>query len=435
MALLERGRRKLGEIFRFRLAGQWVNVYTGPEANAAFFRAPDDQLSAREAYQFTVPIFGRGIAYDVEPSLMGEQLDLVRPALREERLRLYADAMAEEAHRHFEGWGEEGEVDLLEAMNALTVFIASRCLIGREFRNRLGAEFARLYSDLEEGLNLVAFLRPNFPLPAHRRRDRARVRVAELLSPILAERRDGTAQGEDFLQTLVEARYRDGRSLSDHEIVGLLLTLIFAGQHTSAVLAAWTGGLLLAHPEVLRGVREEAEDFADGPMTLERLRKLDRLERAVKEAERMHPPLVMLMRKVRQDFVFRETLARAGDLALVAPAVSHRIAEIFPRPDAYDPDRFGPGREEDRQARFALIGFGGGKHRCVGMVFAYQQIQVIWSILLTRFELALVDPASWQPNYATFVVGPRQPCRIRYRRRAAGRGRLTSAAGGAGGAS
>jgi sterol 14-demethylase len=96
--------------------------------------------------------------------------------------------------------------------------------------------------------------------------------------------------------------------------------------------------------------------------------------------------------------------------------VSHRIGAVFANPDRYDPERFAPGRAEDRKARFALITFGGGKHGCLGMTFAYLQIKAIWSILLRRFELELIDCRP-EPNYSTFVVGPKQPCRIRYQRR------------------
>jgi sterol 14-demethylase len=96
--------------------------------------------------------------------------------------------------------------------------------------------------------------------------------------------------------------------------------------------------------------------------------------------------------------------------------VSHRIPEVFAGPERYDPERFAPGRAEDRKARFALITFGGGKHGCLGMTFAYLQIKAIWSILLRRFDWELVDHRP-KPNYSTFVVGPRQPCKVRYRRR------------------
>ena len=151
-------------------------------------------------------------------------------------------------------------------------------------------------------------------------------------------------------------------------------------------------------------------------MTLAGLKQLVRLDRSIKEAERLHPPLVMLMRKVLQNFEFRDHVVPAGDLAMVSPAVSHRIAEIFADPSRYDPDRFAPPREEDRRTAYALIGFGGGKHRCLGLAFAYQQVKVIWSILLQRYTFELVDREQ-RPNYGTFVVGPHQPCLVRYRSR------------------
>jgi len=421
VALLRRGRENCGELFSFLMAGNMAHVFTEPRGNEAFFRAPDNQLSAKEAYQFTVPMFGKGVAYDVTPELMDEQLGFVMPALRDARMQTYAQAMEEEAQAFTETWGNSGEFDLLEALNELTVFIACRCLIGREFRRRLSAEFARSYRDLEAGVNLVAFYKPNWPLPKMHRRDRGRAQIVRLISSVLDERRRRGPGDEDFVDTLVQARYANGKALTDDEIVGLLLTLIFAGQHTSAVMAAWTGILLLQHPEYLDRVREEQERvLTPEAMTLTALRHLVVLERCIKEAERMYPPLVMLMRVILRDLEYQGQVLPAGDLAMVAPAVTHRLPHIFADPERYDPDRFAPGREEDRRTQFALIGFGGGKHRCMGSGFAYQQIKVIWTVLLRDFECELAAGGQ-QPDYSTFVVGPRRPCVVRYRRRATNR--------------
>jgi sterol 14alpha-demethylase len=418
VGLLRGGHARFGEVFAFRLPGTRVAALLGPRAQAAFFNAPDDQLSAREVYQFTVPVFGPGVVYDVPPAVLDEQMGMLFPALRDERLRAYARVMQEEAETYTDAWGDAGEVDLAVAMNELTVFIATRCLIGEELRRRVSREFAHLYHDLEGGINLVAFFNPHLPLPAFRRRDRARRGIAALIAAVIAERRARGVEGEDFLQTLMGARYAGGRALTEDEIVGLLLGIIFAGQHTSAVMAAWTGLLLLEHPEHLPAVLAEQREVFDGgrPMSLEALRRLVVLERCIKEAERMHPPLIMLMRRVVRDLVVGDYVVPAGDMALVSPAAGHRIAEVFADPDRYDPDRFGPERQEDRRQKHALIGFGGGHHRCIGTTFAQQQIKVIWSVLLQRFELA---PArvGHQPDYSTFVVGPRPPCLVRYRRR------------------
>ena len=78
-----------------------------------------------------------------------------------------------------------------------------------------------------------------------------------MIGHIIAERRAHKEAGEDFLQTLMDARYIDGRCLTDDEITGLLLATVFAGQHTSAVMAAWTGILLLEHLHYLPAVLAE----------------------------------------------------------------------------------------------------------------------------------------------------------------------------------
>ncbi len=248
-----------------------------------------------------------------------------------------------------------------------------------------------------------------------RRRDAARRRVAKLISEVIAERHRQPGRHDDFLATLMAARYADGGSL-DHEVItGLILTLLFAGQHTSAVLAAWTGIFLSHHPSHLARVHAEVAPLGVRP-SLAELKRLAHLERCMKEAERLRPPLVMLMRSVLKPFSCLGIDLPMGSLAMVSPAVSHRMGAIFAEPERFDPDRFGPGREEDKRTPYALIGFGGGKHRCLGLAFAHQQIKVIWARILARFEITQVGPEP-VPDYTTFVVGPRPPCRIRYRSR------------------
>src|SRR5262249_38421226 len=156
ISLIQRGRAIYGDIFSMVLFGKRAHVLTGAAANEAFFKASDDVLSAREAYQFTVPIFGDGIAYDVSPQLMDQQLRMVHPALRDEKMQSYANLIAREVEDHLDGWGEAGTVDLLTAMNEITIRTAGRCLIGPEVKTSLARDFARLYPALAGGINLVA---------------------------------------------------------------------------------------------------------------------------------------------------------------------------------------------------------------------------------------------------------------------------------------
>ena len=66
---------------------------------------------------------------------------------------------------------------------------------------------------------------------------------------MIAGRRRNKGQCDDFLSVLMAARYsRRQRAAPMMTITGMLLTLLFAGQHTSAVMSTWLGVLLMQHP-------------------------------------------------------------------------------------------------------------------------------------------------------------------------------------------
>ena len=418
VSMLGRGWREHGDLVRFRLGPREFYLFTGPEAHDFYFRAPEDQLEARAVYQFTVPIFGRGVAYDVSPDIMSEQLGFLYPALRDAAMRNYARIMFEETRQFADALGESGTIDLPHALNELTVRIASRCLIGEEVREQVDSGFAEAYHDLQNGINVLGFFLPRLPVPAHRSRDRARRRIAGIFSGVMAERRRSGTRPDDFMQTLMDARYKDGRALSDEEITGILLTVLFAGQHTSAVLATWIGLELLRATSCLAQVRDEMQDIyrAEGVMSLASLKQQVTLEHVVRECERLHPPLILLIRKALKPLYYGDYVVPAGALAMVSPAVSHRLPHLFADPERFAPERFAPPASEHKQHHYALIGFGGGKHRCMGEHFAYLQLKAIWTVLLDRFDFHL-DTGFPAPNYGSWVTGPRTPCRVRYRRR------------------
>lgn len=416
--LLFRAHREHGEIAGLNVFHRKMVAVFGPDAHEAVFRAPDTVLSPAEAYKIMTPVFGKGIVYDAPPDKQAEQFKMLLPALKDKRMRTYGEAVVLETEESVRGWGDQGTLDFVEFCRVLTNFTSSRCLLGREFREGMNDEFASVYHDLEMGVTPLAYLNAHLPIPSFIRRDRARVRLVEMISRITEARRREKRTGEDFLQTLMDAHYSDGRNLSEDEITGLLLAGMFAGHHTSSVTTAWTMIELLRNPQSLRRAIEEVDRvFAAGrAVNHAALRELTFIENAVKESLRLHPPLFMLVRVAQKDFVFKEWLIPKGTWILVSPTVSHRIPDIFPNPETFDPDRFAPPREEDKRD-FAYIAFGGGRHKCLGNAFAILQIKAILALLLGQYEFELAgDPIA--SDFHGLVVGPKVPCRLRYRRRA-----------------
>ena len=418
IGLLFRAQRELGEVAAFDVAHRRMVVVFGPRAHEAVFRAPDTVLSPSEAYKIMTPIFGKDVVYDASPDKMAEQLKMLLPALQDRRMRTYGEAVVRETEETIRPWGETGVVDFVEFCRVLTNFTSARCLLGREFREGMSDEFARVYHDLEVGASPLAYINAHLPIPIFKRRDAARVRMVEMISENVRRRRAAGTTGDDFLQTLMDSSYSDGKKLSEHEITGLLLAGMFAGHHTSSVTTAWALLELLRHPtHYQRAVAEVDRVFGGGrPVSHAVLRELTYVENVVKEALRLHPPLFMLVRVAQVDWEFGGYHIPKGTWIVVSPTVSHRIPEVFRDPEVFDPDRFGEGRAEDKKD-FAYIAFGGGRHKCLGNAFAILQVKAILALLLGQFDLGLHGDAI-ASDFQGLVVGPKEPCRVQYRRRA-----------------
>ncbi len=418
IGLLTRVQRELGEIGAFDVLGKKMVAVFGPSAHEAVFRAPDEQLNPSEAYKIMTPVFGKGMVYDAPPAKMNEQLKMLLPALKDKRMRTYGEIVVREVEDMIKGWGDEGEIELVDFCRVLTNYTSSHCLLGHEFRTGMTEEFARVYHSLEKGVTPVAYLNAHLPLPSFRERDRARVRLEEMVSKLIAERRKSGREGEDFLQTMMDARYKSGAPLTDYEITGMLIAAMFAGHHTSSVTTAWAIIELVRNPELLARVREELEDtFAGGEeVGFASLRNVPLTEATVLEALRLHPPLFMLVRVVMEDFVYKDYFIEKGTWVITSPTVSHLLPEFFPDPRRFELDRYLPPREEDKKVDFAYIPFGGGRHKCMGNAFAILQVKAILSILLRRYDFEL-ENKNVGSNFHGLVVGPEEPVRVKYKRR------------------
>lgn len=415
IALFTRVREECGDIGRFRIADKEVVLVSGAEANEAFFRAPDNVLDQAAAYPFMTPIFGKGVVFDASPE--ERQQMLKNQALRGDMMRGHAQTIEAEIRRMVADWGDEGEIDLLDFFAELTIYTTSACLIGKPFRDQLDGSFAAVYHQLEHGTDAIAYVDAYADIESFRLRDEAREELVAKIQAIINAR---IAKGEipredrDLLDVLIAVGY-------DADMVtGIFISMMFAGHHTSSGTASWAMIELMRNPAVMGEVVEELDDlYADGSeVSFQALRSIPVLEAALKETLRLHPPLIILMRLVQEDFELLGHTIEKGTVLAASPRVSNRIEEDFPNAEAFEPERYIDPRQEDLQNRWTWIPFGAGKHRCVGNAFAMMQMKAIFSVLLRDFEFEAAQPLdSYGDDFSKMVIQLKQPCQVRYRRR------------------
>uniref|UniRef100_A0A0E0NDX6 Obtusifoliol 14-alpha demethylase n=2 Tax=Oryza TaxID=4527 RepID=A0A0E0NDX6_ORYRU len=409
-AVIREQHRALGSVFTLRSLGLAVTFLVGPECSDHFFHAPEWEIAIDGLYEVTVPIFGKEVGYDIDLDTRNEQHRFFAKMLRPAKLRGHVLPM-----EYFGKWGECGVVDLMQEVDHVLMLIASRCLLGKEVRENMFDEVASLFHELMGGMHLISMFFPYLPTPGHRRRDKARAKLGEIFSQIVKTRKMSGRVEDDMLQDLIDSTYGDGRATTDTEVTGLLVALLFAGHHTSSTVAVWTALRLLTHPEHLRAVRAEQERLVaaaeqqrshhggggGGGIDYGVLLQMDVLHRCIKEALRLHPVTPMILRRARRGFTVRdkeggEYSVPAGRLLASPLVVNTLLPNIYKDPHVFDPDRFAAGRAEDKAVAgardLAYLSFGAGKHACMGEGYAYQQIKVILSHLVSNFELKLESP-------------------------------------------
>lgn len=99
----------------------------------------------------------------------------------------------------------------------------------------------------------------------------------------------------------------------------------------------------------------------------------------------------------------------------------HFNPEVYTDPCEWDPGRFLPGRAEDKKVPFGYVGWGVGRHPCLGMRFAKLEMSIIGALFVAMFDFRLFDDQGNKVDRAPFTsrnrhsaAKPDEQLRLRY---------------------
>ena len=387
-ALFAQAHQQLGKVFSLRLGPKKAAVLVGPEYHTLFFKETDRSLNMSLPYRFLQPIVGEVAFVASHATYLNQRPVLYSPFQREKMLR-YIDIMDQTVRRWLGTLPDEGRLELTEAMNKLVQEVAGRAILGDDFMTRAGKSFWQNYTLIGKALDPL--LPSHWPLPKFIRRDKARKRMLDTLRPILQERRDHPAAFDDFLQDFLNTPNADGSIPSDEDLLGMIIALLFAGHETTAGQAAWTIVQILQHPDYKAKVEHElATLFPHGArIDAKSMAQLPHIRWAIDETTRMNPSADIMIRVTDAPLQVGEYEIPAGWPVFITAEVAQMLPEVFENPNQYDPERFSPARNHHKEHKNAIIGFGGGIHKCPGMSFAQNEMLAIVALFFQQFELEL----------------------------------------------
>ena len=222
---------------------------------------------------------------------------------------------------------------------------------------------------------------------------------------MIRRRRESRDIGNDVLSIMLRTHDEEG-GLTDEELVGQAAVLFGAAHMTTAHSLTWTLLLLAQHPSIMRQLwdelnsRESTELKALG--SLPKGDDLSLLDRVIKESMRLLPASAYSQ---RINTVAVElgplTLAR-GTGIIFTPIVTHHLADLYPQPEKFIPDRW----HTLRPSPYAYHPFGAGPRLCIGGPLATAVIRIALQRILSRFRLSVVPGSNVSAHVESTMLFP-----------------------------
>jgi cytochrome P450 len=223
----------------------------------------------------------------------------------------------------------------------------------------------------------------------------------------------------NLLEAMISAADEPGSGIGDEQVAGNVLTMLLAGEDTTANTLAWMIHLLWRHPEALKKARAEVQqvlgDATEAP-TLEQLAQLDFVEACTHETMRLKPVAPVLPLEALRDTVIGEVQVPAGHIVINLLRRDSVSDSHLPEAMAFRPERWLAGTEGAApaaggptpgaggrvpgagsvsalaaSAKRIAMPFGAGPRICPGRYLALLEIKLAMATLLGRFDVVAVD--------------------------------------------
>ncbi|HWH73020.1 MAG TPA: cytochrome P450 [Methylibium sp.] len=398
-----------GPAYRLRVGRRDALVISDPALIATALRERPGTWRRMRPIEAVIREAGGHGVFSAEGADWQRQRRLVMSAFDPTHLRSYFPSLQRVTERLGAQWLEaarRGEmIDLQASLTRYTVDVTAGLAFGIDLdtlnaphpiQQHLDQMFPMLFRRINAPWPYWRWLR----LPADRAYDRALQQIHAAVRGFVGAARqrlqDEPQRRErptDLLEAMLVARDAEGGALTEAEVVGNVITVLLAGEDTTAHTLSWAIWLLHTHRGDWQALVAEV-DAALGTATLppgvDAARGLAGVEAAVHEAMRLKPVAPLLFLEANHDTTLGAWRLPAGAplfCLMRRAAMDERLAADIAD---FRPPRW---REDATALRKASMPFGAGPRLCPGRGLALLEMTMVLAMLARRFELLEVGPA------------------------------------------
>ncbi|XP_065846869.1 abscisic acid 8'-hydroxylase 4 [Euphorbia lathyris] len=299
--------------------------------------------------------------------------------------------------KSLDAWEDQQTVIVLH--HALQITLKAMCKMLMSIEG--GEELKILEDDIASVYQAMLAFPLNLPWTRFHKGLKARKNIMAKLDTVIANRRSSKDEHkQDFLQHLLTPNEKDYK-LTDAEIKDNILTMIIAGQDTTASAITWMVKYLGENQNVLNALSEEQFHIkqinSKSYLTLEDLGQMTFASKVVKESLRMASVVPWFPRLVLDNCEIQGFKIMKGWNANIDARSLHLDPILYQEPYNFNPSRF-----DDESKPYSFLAFGMGGRTCLGMNLAKSMMLVFLHRLVTTYKWEVADSDSSIEKWALF---------------------------------
>ena len=437
--VLEQWAAELGTPYRFQICGMPVTVWSDAELSQTVMRERPHRYRRYAALEPVLAEIGCNGVFSAEGAAWEPQRRLVMQALSIPHIRAFhptLQAITARLHARWQRAAARGDVvEMTDDLKRYTVDVTSALAFGEDPRTLeqergvIQEHLAQIFPTLMHRVNAPFPYWRYVRLPRDRRTDRALAEVHRTIRGMMARSRerlrDEPAEApRHLLEAMLALRDTPGSDVTDDIIAANVLTLLLAGEDTTANALAWSLYYLAADEPLQQRLADEAHAVLGAQAVCADyalVKDLDLFEAVCTETLRLRPvAAIKAFEPIESVQVGGVALPEGAKMFFLTrpPMLDSRH---YSQPERFDPDRWLRGHAcTASEARVheprAWVQFGAGPRVCPGRHLAAVEMRLVLSMLMKHFEVRLaVDPSTIEEITAFAMVPNKMPVRLELR--------------------
>jgi cytochrome P450 len=423
--ILENWCEQLGESYTFGLGPKRIFVSSNPEHLQTALRERPERYRRYSPIEEIISEMGFNGVFSVEGDAWRPQRRLIMHALASTNFRAFFPAMqgiTERLRRRWQRAADAGAtVQMTEDLVRYTVDVTTALSFGEdpntidEPGDLIQDHLARIFPMLNSRINAPFPLWRFIKLPKDRHFERSLLAVSQHIDGLIARARQRmhsrpADMPHNLLEAMLKAAGEPGSGITDPMIAANVMTLLLAGEDTTAHTLAWTVSFLCADRPLqarLQAVAADALGTARVCAKFEDLSKLDLFEATAHEATRLKPIVPVIYLETLADVVLGDVaIPKSTPLFFVLrPAMLEE--RHFGRPREFLPERWSTGHDtvQPHDTR-AYTQFGAGPRVCPGRHLAGVELRLVLSMLARNFTVEPTTDTDSAKEVLNFTMMP-----------------------------